>query len=172
MGNSVTLTGEEASAAAGIVGMSLMMMMFVTLALAILLIIARWKIFTKAGEKGWKSIIPVYSDYVQWRIGWNKTGLFWIMVLLIVAGMVLLYVGGAYVTDGRGNVMYTGGGNIWAGIGGILIIVAAILNMVAVYKLFASYGHGAGWFIGYIFVPHIMLLVLGFGSSRYFGPRD
>lgn len=28
---------------------------------AILLIVAQWKIFTKAGEKGWKSIIPIYN---------------------------------------------------------------------------------------------------------------
>lgn len=172
MGNSVTLTGDEAAVAAGLVGMSVMMMSLILLAFTVLLIIARWKIFTKAGEKGWKSIIPIYSDYVQWRIGWKKTSMFWIMLILLVAGSVLMYMGGAYVTDGHGHVMYTGGGNIWAIIGIVLMIVGGILNLVAVYKLFASYGRGVGWFIGYIFVPHIMLLVLGFGSSRYFGPQD
>ena len=29
----------------------------------ILQIIANWNIFTKAGEAGWKSLIPIYGDY-------------------------------------------------------------------------------------------------------------
>ena len=31
----------------------------------ILQIIANWNIFTKAGEAGWKSLIPIYGDYVS-----------------------------------------------------------------------------------------------------------
>lgn len=34
----------------------------------ILQVIAYWKIFTKAGEEGWKSIIPIYNGYVQYRL--------------------------------------------------------------------------------------------------------
>ena len=33
-----------------------------------LLVIARWKMFQKAGEAGWKSIIPVYSTYISFKI--------------------------------------------------------------------------------------------------------
>ena len=29
---------------------------------------AYWKIFTKAGEAGWKSIIPIYSTYIALKI--------------------------------------------------------------------------------------------------------
>ena len=42
----------------------------------VLLVVARWKIFTKAGEAGWKSIVPIYSDYVQWKIAWKRKNLF------------------------------------------------------------------------------------------------
>lgn len=38
----------------------------------ILTVIAKWRIFTKAGLAGWKSIIPIYSDYCTYRIAWNK----------------------------------------------------------------------------------------------------
>ena len=31
-------------------------------------IIANWKIFTKAGEAGWKSLIPIYSSVILYRI--------------------------------------------------------------------------------------------------------
>ena len=37
----------------------------------ILQVIAYWKIFTKAGEEGWKSIIPIYNGYVQYRLTWE-----------------------------------------------------------------------------------------------------
>ncbi len=43
---------------------------FVTISLiiAILQIIAMWKLFTKAGEKGWKSIIPIYNLVILFKI--------------------------------------------------------------------------------------------------------
>ena len=41
----------------------------------ILLVVANWKIFEKAGEAGWKSIIPIYSSYILFKIiygnGWK-----------------------------------------------------------------------------------------------------
>ncbi len=40
----------------------------VLLAVYVLLIIAQWKIFTKAGEKGWKSLIPIYNLVVFYKI--------------------------------------------------------------------------------------------------------
>ncbi len=32
----------------------------------VLQVIAYWRIFTKAGEAGWKSLIPIYNTYVQY----------------------------------------------------------------------------------------------------------
>ena len=43
----------------------------------ILQIIANWNIFTKAGEAGWKSLIPIYGDYVSYKIAW-QTSYFWL----------------------------------------------------------------------------------------------
>ena len=51
------------------------------LAFMILMIAACWKIFTKAGQPGWASIIPIYNWYVLCKIvgrpGW------WVILLLI-----------------------------------------------------------------------------------------
>ena len=33
-----------------------------------LLIVANWKLFTKAGEAGWKSLIPLYNLYIMCKI--------------------------------------------------------------------------------------------------------
>ena len=30
--------------------------------------VAYWKIFSKAGEKGWKSLIPIYNQYILCKI--------------------------------------------------------------------------------------------------------
>ena len=47
----------------------------------LLQIIANWNIFTKAGEAGWKSIIPVYSDYISYKIAWQPS-YFWLVFVL------------------------------------------------------------------------------------------
>lgn len=49
--------------------------------IGVLTIIALWKIFTKAGEHGWASIVPLYNAYVQFRIaGFNP----WMFLLLLI----------------------------------------------------------------------------------------
>jgi hypothetical protein len=62
------------------------------LALMILMIAGVWKIFTKAGQPGWASIIPVYNWYVWCKIvdrpGW------WVILLFIpfvnfIVGIIL-----------------------------------------------------------------------------------
>ena len=53
----------------------------VGLLIALLLIVAIWKVFTKAGQPGWASIIPIYNLYIWCKVvgrpGW------WIILLLI-----------------------------------------------------------------------------------------
>ena len=168
MNSSVTLTSQEAS----VVAAGFMMLLAVFAVYVVLLIIARWRIFTKAGEKGWKSIIPIYSDYVQWKIAWNKTGLFWVALLLVVAGYIVGYSCGLFVTNSSGEIVTTGSGGMMGIVSIVLFAAGGILNLVAAYKLFVSFGHGAGWFVGYIFLSSIMLLILGLGSSQYRGPQD
>ena len=81
------MTQQEA-AAVGLVGIIAAMgaAMFVcALIWYVLQVIARWKVFTKAGEAGWKAIIPVYNEYVMYKISW-QTMYFW-----IVFGLLILY---------------------------------------------------------------------------------
>lgn len=42
--------------------------MLFAIAIAVVQIIAMWKIFTKAGEAGWKSIVPVYNLITLYKI--------------------------------------------------------------------------------------------------------
>ncbi len=52
--------------------------------LSIVSIVAMWKIFTKAGEEGWKSIIPFYNSYTLFRIaGRNGWGFLLLLIPLV-----------------------------------------------------------------------------------------
>ena len=52
-------------------------------------VVAAWRIFTKAGEAGWKSIIPIYSTYITYKISWKKKNLFWATLAATVLAFVL-----------------------------------------------------------------------------------
>ena len=55
--------------------------MVISLLITLAVIVAMWKIFTKAGQPGWASIIPIYNIYVWCKIvgrpGW------WVILMLI-----------------------------------------------------------------------------------------
>lgn len=71
------LTGAQEGAIAAFTGVWL----FVYFALLIVMIIAYWKIFTKAGEEGWKSIIPIYNIIVLLKIVGRPW--WWLLLMLI-----------------------------------------------------------------------------------------
>jgi len=60
----------------------------VCLVITVLLIIAYWKIFEKAGEAGWKSIIPFYSLYVLTKIA-TGNGLLFLLILIPGVGAII-----------------------------------------------------------------------------------
>jgi len=50
-------------------------------ALVVLVLAGYWKVFEKAGEKGWKAIIPIYNLFILLRIVGKPW--WWIFLLLI-----------------------------------------------------------------------------------------
>ena len=42
----------------------------ISVAVSIILLVGMWKMFSKAGEPGWASIIPLYNLYVLFKITW------------------------------------------------------------------------------------------------------
>ena len=61
----------ETAAATGIgaiLGAFLGIIIVISVVIAILQLAAMWKVFTKAGEKGWKCIIPIYNIVILFRI--------------------------------------------------------------------------------------------------------
>lgn len=52
-----------------------------SLAIAVFLIVSIWKLFTKAGKEGWKSLIPVYNVYTLIQIAGLPA---WYLLLFLV----------------------------------------------------------------------------------------
>ncbi len=64
------------------------------------MIVSYWKLFNKAGERGWKCLIPFYNDYVRYKITW-KPAVFWaILVLGILMGGITHHLSKGSVTGG------------------------------------------------------------------------
>jgi hypothetical protein len=57
------------------------LMSLLSLALAVVVIVAAWKIFSKAGKPGWAAIVPIYNLVVLLQI--VKRPLWWIILLCI-----------------------------------------------------------------------------------------
>jgi len=53
----------------------------IALLIAVVLIVAMWKVFTKAGQPGWASIIPIYNIYIWCKIVGRPA--WWIILMLI-----------------------------------------------------------------------------------------
>ena len=62
--------------------------LIVVLVLFVLLVIAYWKIFEKAGEAGWKSIIPIYNTYIITKIA-TGNGLLFLLILIPGVGALI-----------------------------------------------------------------------------------
>ena len=63
----------------------------------LLQIIANWRIFTKAGEPGWKSIIPVYGDYISYKIAFGVDPYHFLKVCNIASTAYLPHAGNAWL---------------------------------------------------------------------------
>ena len=100
---------------------------------AIVLIAAEWRIFTKAGSPGWAVLIPFYNMWVEYDI-----------ICGCGAKMFFLLIP-------------------------FFNIYWAFKTMI---KLAHAYGRSTGFGIGLIFLPAIVLCILGFGGAQYEGPQD
>ena len=105
----------------------------------ILLVIAMWKIFTKAREDGWKSLIPIYNYYILCKI----CGISFLAIVILFITLFIPFI------------------NIVTSI--LLFIYLIIFD----FRLSRSFGHGFLFFFGLLLFKPIFLLILGFGKSKY-----
>lgn len=113
----------------------------VIVAIAVLEIIAGWKIFTKANQAGWASIIPFYSDYIKFKIFWGNGWLFLLPIACSLLSAIPVF-------------------------GYAFSILAIVIHVLMSHKKALAFGEGWGFAIGLFFLPTIFEMILGF-SSKY-----
>lgn len=72
------------SAAVATLGAAIMVYMVIIIAIAVIQIIAMWKLYSKAGEKGWKSIIPIYNMVILFKISGLSPWLLFVYLAAII----------------------------------------------------------------------------------------
>ena len=143
-----------------IVGLLNMVMgaFFVVIAWYVLTLVARWRVFTKAGLAGWKSLIPLYSEYCTFKISW-KTTFFWIVLAAGFASGIL-------------TGMIENGENVSAFVSllaSLLGMAITAINLIMNIKLSQRFGHGVLFGLGLMFLPPLFTMILGLGESEYLG---
>lgn len=129
----------------------------VGIVLIILSIVGMWKLFTKAGEKGWKSLIPFYNLYVLCRLVW-EVKFFWVIVLLYAISSISNSIA-------ISNASLAGMGFVTA----VASITAFVFTVILCNKISKAYGHGKGFTVGLVIFNFLFMLILGFGKSKYVG---
>lgn len=61
------------------------------LAVVVAAVVAMWKMFEKADEEGWKSLIPLYNTYTLFRIA-GRNGWGFLLLLVPFVNVVVLLV--------------------------------------------------------------------------------
>ncbi len=140
------------------------------LVLYIITIIAGWRIFEKAGEKGWKSLIPIYNFYVLYKIVGMKNWFWWTIIFSFAVSIVYSACGFDYnaITSVEAFAKIDWSQNI---IPLIALIADAVFSLV-VAILYArntakAFGKGTGFAICMFFFTPICWLVLGYGKAKY-----
>ena len=137
----------------------------------ILVAIATWRIFKKAGEPGWKSLIPIYNLYIMYKIVGMRTWFWLTLAISIIASIVWSLDGSlAVITYGTADELaaFDWANHIPSVVALFVTFVVGIwVSVLFNWRTSKAFGHGVGYFIGLLFLQPIFWLIIGFGSSKY-----
>ena len=158
--NNYSSSTAAADAIMGLFGAATVLILIISIIVALILcvfiVICNWKIMEKAGEAGWKALIPGYNYFVMADISLTKpTSL--VVFFVFLGGALLCFLG---------CIPYIG--FLFASIAGMIMTVAnGILN----FSLAKSFGKEVGFCVLSIFFPPIVRAILAFGGSEYTGDK-
>lgn len=152
-------------------------MLLITVVMLVIYFIALWKLFVKAGEDGWKAIIPIYNTLVMSKIA---TGNFKLGAASLCTSLGYSFF---MVIANTLNMIATSGDGSLA----VLSIISLPMSLLAIvcaigmaviggyfhYVFTESYGKETVWCVLSIFFFPIIMLILAFDkNTHYAGPKN
>jgi hypothetical protein len=119
--------------------------------IALLLIIAWWKIFKKAGRSGILSLIPIVNTWTLFSIA----GLSGVTSLFGYLGAFCL----SYATIAFSEMMSI--------LGSVLMLIFLVQAVRVSFNLARKFGHGLGFGFGLLFLAPIFSLIIAFSDDAY-----
>ncbi len=127
--------------------------------IALLLLVSEWRVLEKAGEKGWKTLIPFYNIYVSHHV--MGMAHIWFILEIIVWPIELLLEILDPVPD-------------WLEIGfGIPTAIITIISMIVHANCMGKcFGKSRLYRLGLLLLPEVCLPMIAFGKSKYIKPEQ
>ena len=169
-------------------------MVFIIAITYILVALGRMKCMQKAGEKGWKAFVPVYSSYIMYKIvGMSGFSIIPEVISLIIISifsiMSVSYISKAreidnntYSTYGTYSMSkkqekekndlveeFTMKSTILSLISNLVGIASFVITILFAVNISKVFGKGGGYIAGMILVPQVFIMILGFGDATYQG---
>lgn len=136
-------------------------LLFIAAIMIITSIITLWKLFTKAGQPGWASFVPVYNIMIMAKIGERPT---WVGVTAGVLSII------SYVYSQIGNIFLSGDMSIVYINMFIVLLLSGTFIGLYIYILIgcmSKYDKGVLIWLLFWFLPFIAVFIVG--KVRYIG---
>ncbi len=154
---------DYSTAGAGVAGgliagimMFMVVIIIIYLVIAILKLIGTWKMLTKAGESGWKSLIPFYNQWTLCKVAGISP--YWVLEIIVVS-MINSVLNGIL------------GSNVISVILSLIVYANTIYFWVILsISLAKSFGKDTGFGVATVFFSFITYPMMGMGSATYAGP--
>lgn len=145
----------------------------VSLAFSIFTIVVMWKVFSKAGQGGWKIFIPIYNEYIRFKIA-HSTDKYW-------ATFVMTFI--ALITGGYGgfrflSILLSNGKPyryisneallLLAGVTVLLLLICGIIRIIVNFSMAKAFGLPGVFGLGLWLLPVIFYAIIAFnGNIQY-----
>lgn len=129
------------------------------LVLFLITIIAKWKMFNKFGEKGWKSLIPFYNEYVMLKNVWRGS-IFFVSLALFILTFTFQQIAASLVGVPQLICLL---------VGLVFSIALLVVKIRSISHLSRAFGHGMGMTVFGVLFTDLQTIFLGLGNSQYIG---
>lgn len=86
-----TTPGDIGGGILGAIGVVTTLISIISGAVCILMIVAQWRIFVKAGEAGWKCLVPIYGQVIFYKISMGR-GIYFLSWIIPPVGAILTII--------------------------------------------------------------------------------